>query len=138
MNHFPSSTRSRRRPMRRAFTLLEIIVVVTIIALLATLVAPKLLGQIGGAKQKIAKSDAASIAQQVKLYMVNNGMSTLPDDFDLQALTQGEYAELKMEDIVDPWDRPYIVVVEGSDFQIVSYGADGESGGEGENADVFE
>ena len=54
-----SHTTTRRRPLRRAFTLLEIIVVVTIIALLATLVAPKLLQNIGKSKQKIAQAEVA-------------------------------------------------------------------------------
>ena len=81
--HQPLRRRRATRPVRRAFTLLEIIVVVTIIALLATLVAPRVLSNIGKSKQKIASAEAASIAQQVRLWMVDNGHSRLPDDFDL-------------------------------------------------------
>lgn len=140
----PHATHSRRsrphRAVRRGFTLLEVIVVVTIIALLATLVAPRLWKQIGGAKQRIAQSEVASIAQQVKLWMVDNGYSRLPDDFELTQLTQGNDPYMDDEDLLDPWDTPYVLVNPGeknsADFDIVSLGADGERGGEGEDADV--
>jgi general secretion pathway protein G len=134
--------RTRRcasRPERRAFTLLEIIVVVTIIALLATLVAPRLLQNIGKSKQGIAKAEVASIAQQVSLWMADNGHSRLPGDFDLEILTEGDDAYLRAKDLLDPWDRPYQLISPGEenpDFDIVSYGANGEPGGDGEDADV--
>jgi len=127
------------RPIRRAFTLLEIIVVVTIIALLATLVAPRLLGNIGKAKTKKATADVASLSQQVSLWMADNGYSRLPDDFDLTVLTTGEDAVLAAKYIVDPWGNPYILLNPGDenpDFDVVSYGADGEPGGEGEDEDI--
>jgi len=136
---FNRDSRRRRRPIRRAFTLLEIVVVVTIIALLAALVAPRLLGQVGQQKTKLARAEVKSIAQQVQLWMVNAGISTLPEDFDLMALTEGAAATLKAEDLLDPWDRPYVLVNPGEvnrDYDIVSYGADGEKGGTEENQDV--
>lgn len=138
----PGTSRHRRpeaRCERRAFTLLEVIVVVTIIALLATLVAPRLIGQIGKSKQKIAQSEVAMIAQQVQLWMVDSGYSTLPDDFDLETLTEADDPLLRRKDLYDPWERMYVLVNPGEenpDFDIWSYGADGEPGGEGEDADV--
>ena len=129
-----------RRSARRAFTLLEIIVVVTIIALLATLVAPRLLGKIGQSKVKIAQTEVASIAQQVNLWMADNGFSRLPDDFELEQLAEGPDATLRLKDLNDPWERPYVLVNPGErnpDFDIVSYGANGEPGGEGEDVDVY-
>lgn len=141
-----SVTRSTRRrsnqirQARRAFTLLEIIVVVTIIALLATLVAPRLLARVGQSKQNIAKADVASLAQQVSLYLLDNGMSTPPDDLTLEALTEGDDPPLKAKDIVDPWGNHFFIRTGmdavNPDFDIVSYGADGQAGGEGENADI--
>ncbi|MHC5004568.1 MAG: type II secretion system protein GspG [Planctomycetota bacterium] len=129
-----------RRPLRRGFTLLEVIVVVTIIALLATLVAPRLWRQIGSAKQRIAQGEVASIAQQVKLWMVDNGYSRLPDDFELEMLTEGSDPYLSAEDLIDPWENPYVLVNPGEkhqgDFDVMSYGGNRERGGEGEDEDV--
>jgi general secretion pathway protein G len=130
---------SARKRRRRGFTLLEIVVVVTIIALLGALIVPRLIDRIGWSKQQVAKSEVAQIAQQVELYMVDNGVSRLPSDFDLSALTQGDRPYLRPQDLIDPWGNPYVIVVPGEvnrDFDIVSYGADGLPGGEGEDADV--
>ena len=127
------------RAVRRGFTLLEIIVVVTIIALLATLVAPKLLQNIWKAKQKVAKAEVASISQQLGLYLADNGLTKPTDDMDLSVLTQSSSPYLKPSDLIDPWGKPYILLVpgeSGGDFDIVSLGANGEPGGEGEDADV--
>ena len=133
----PPPTRSRSH--RRGFTLLEMIVVVTIIALLATLVAPKLLSNIGTAKIRKAEHAVNSIYQQVNVWMANEGLSTLPQDFDLMSLAEGDTRIFNEDDLVDPWSNPYELVVPGvvnPDFDIVSYGADGQPGGEDENADI--
>jgi general secretion pathway protein G len=127
----------QQRRIRRAFTLLEIIVVVTIIALLATLVAPRLLTNIGRSKQKVAKLGVASIAQQLSIYCADNGMTRPPDDLDLAVLVPN-YLK-KTQDLIDPWDRPYILRVPpvvNPDFDVVSFGRDGQPGGDGEDADV--
>ena len=110
---------------------------VTIIALLATLVAPRLLGNIDKAKVGAAKSGVAQIAQQVGLYLADNGLSRVPSDFDLEVLVDTQV--LRDRDLIDPWDNPYVLRVPGvenPDFDIVSYGADGEVGGEGYDADI--
>ncbi len=145
----PASTRPRvRRPAsRRAFTLLEIIVVVTIIALLAALVAPRLLGNVDRAKVSAAKSGAAQLAQQLQLYLTDVGQSKPDQDLDLEVLTlppdagggtNGPYLQ-KADDLLDPWGNPYVLRVPGEvnyDFDIVSYGADGQPGGENYDADL--
>jgi general secretion pathway protein G len=132
------------RPNRRAssarragFTLLEIVVVVVIIALLAALVAPRVFDNIGRSKVRIARSEVASIAQQVQIYMVDHDLSRLPNNFTLDALVAD--GRLRAKDIVDPWQNPYEIIIPGNEnpgFDIVSYGADGEPGGEGEDADI--
>lgn len=128
------------RRLRRGFSLVEVIVAVTIIALLAALVAPRLYRFIGTAKDSKAKAETSSIAQQVKLYMTEQGTSRLSDDFRLEVLLQrpDPYIE-NAEQLIDPWGNPYTIVIPGEfnvDFDIVSYGADGRPGGEGENADI--
>lgn len=138
-----SAGRAVRRPVRRiarrGFTLLEIIVVVTIIGLLAAVVAPKLLGNIGKAKTSIAKREVSQIAQEIQIWMADQGMSRLPDDFDLMILAEGDNRTLNPEDLIDPWEQQYIVLIPGEknpDFDVISYGADGEPGGEGEDQDI--
>ena len=134
-----ANTHVRRLTPRRGFTLLEVIVVVTIIALLATLVAPRLLGNIGRAKVRIAESDVASIAQQVSLWAADNGYEVPPEDFELSQLTEGDAPLLDAEDLVDPWGNPYFIVIppeHNHDFDVMCLGADGERGGDGKNADI--
>jgi len=131
--------RPARRLARRGFTLLEIIVVVTIIGLLAAVVAPKLLGNIAKAKTSIAQREVSQIAQEIQIWMADQGMSRLPDDFDLIILAEGDNRTLNPEDLMDPWDQQYIVLIPGEknpDFDVISYGADGEPGGEGEDQDI--
>jgi general secretion pathway protein G len=136
-----SSHHIRRRATRRGFTLLEIIVVVTIIALLATLIAPRLLGRIGQAKSAVASAEVNELAKQVQLYMVDNGISKLGDDFELSMLTSGTSPYVKAGDLVDPWGHDYVVLVPGehnpNDFDVLCYGADGQPGGDGENSDIW-
>ncbi len=125
---------------RRGFTLLEIIVVVTIIALLATLIAPRLLSRIGQAKTSVAKAEVNELANQVRLWCVDNGVTRPSDDFEFSVLTGSADPYVKPKDLIDPWGHDYIIVVPGEqdpDFDIISYGADGQPGGDGENTDIY-
>ena len=130
------TTESRRRParrlQRRAFTLLEIIVVVTIIALLATMVAPRVLKWLGRANVNVAQAEVSKLAETVRLYLLDNNLSRPDTDMELDVLLEGDdpYLE-KAEYLIDPWDRPYEIVVPGEtniSFDIVSLGEDGELG----------
>jgi type II secretory pathway pseudopilin PulG len=74
------------------------------------------------------------------MYMTAKGLSTLPGDFELVELSEGEGALLNKNQLSDPWGNPYQIRVPGEinlDFDVYSFGADGQSGGEGENADII-
>jgi general secretion pathway protein G len=132
--------RRTRRPVRRAFSLVELIVAVTIMAILAALVVPRVTQWIGFTKSKTARADAETISNQVRMYMTAKGLSTLPGDFELVELSEGEGALLNKNQLSDPWGNPYQIRVPGEinlDFDVYSFGADGQSGGEGENADII-
>jgi general secretion pathway protein G len=142
-----SHTTKHHRTVRHGFTLIEIIVVVMIIAVLATLIAPRLMSRVGTAKQTAARAKAATIAKTINLYVLDMGLSKPSDDFDLEILLlspddgggpQGPYLE-RADDIMDPWGNPFEIIVPGeinASFDIISLGEDGELGGEDVNADI--
>jgi general secretion pathway protein G len=133
------TNRRTRRPVRRAFSLVELIVAVTIMAILAALVVPRVTQWIGFTKSKTARADAETISNQVRMYMTAKGLSTLPGDFELVELSEGDGALLNKNQLSDPWGNAYQIRVPGEvnlDFDVYSFGADGQSGGEGENADI--
>jgi len=132
--------RQDRRQVRRAFTLVEIIVVVTIIALLSAVIAPRLIGRLTWAKVNAAKAEVKAIETAVNLYLNDTGVM-LNSNFDIDILIvppedgggpQGPYFS-KAEDIVDPWGNPYLIRVPGDlnyDFDIFSVGPDLQEGTE--------
>lgn len=133
------TTRRPARPARRAFSLVELIVAVTIMAILAALVVPRFTQWIGFTKARTARADAETIANQVRMYMTAKGVSTLPADFELSELAEGDGALLNKNQLVDPWSNPYQIMVPGEvnlDFDVYSFGSDGQRGGEGEAADI--
>ena len=140
---FMKSDRSNRLHLRskKGFTLLEIIIAVTIVALLSMLVVPKVMGVLGGAKSNKAKADVNTLAQQVSLYMVQNGMTRVGDDFELEKLCEGDDALIgNVSQLRDPWNNQYVLVFPptyNKDFDVVSFGADGQPGGEGESKDII-
>jgi general secretion pathway protein G len=134
---------SRRRNSTRGFTLVELLVVLAILALLAGIVGPKVLGQLGGAKSKTAAVQIADLEKTLELFKLDVGRYPTAEE-GLEALVKkpanatawsGPY--LKGAVPVDPWSRPYVYKPgAGGTVDITSLGADGTPGGEGENADV--
>lgn len=133
---------------RRGFTLVEIIVVIVIIGVLAGLIAPRILNRVGQSKRAVAEANAASVASAVTNFMLDCG--PIPAGATLEGILmqapadvadgkwQGPYLNNK-ESLLDPWDQPFILKVPGeknADFDIVSYGADKQPGGDGEAKDV--
>lgn len=135
-----------RQPARGGFTLVEIIVIVVIIGILGTVVAVRLLPQIGRSRTNTAGLEAASLANQVTSFIADHGPPSPGSGIDIlwerpsnvDADGWEPYVQ-KPEDLLDPWGNKYILRIPGEknrDFDVVSYGADGAPGGEGENQDV--
>ena len=130
-----------QRHALKGFTLLEVIIAVTIVALLSMLIVPNVMNLLGNAKQNKAKADVNTLSQQVRMYMVQNGMDRVGDDFELSKLCEGDDALIgNVNQLMDPWKHQYVLVYPptyNKDFDVVSYGADGQPGGEGPNKDII-
>ena len=137
---------SRKR--QGGFSLIEIMVVIVIIGLMVGVVGPALFGNIAEAQKERVKNDFASIKTALQTYKLDNYIFPTTDQ-GLEALVNrpdsdptprkwrdGGYLERLPK---DPWERPYIYLSpsdNGKGFDIVSYGADGLQGGEGDAADI--
>ncbi len=143
--------RTRRLPSSRTrgFTLIEIMVVITILGILAALIVPRVVGRTDDARVAAAKQDIASIMQALKLYRLDNGAYPTTEQ-GLKALIakptleplpsnwkQGGYLERSAVP-KDPWGNEYKYLNPGlrSEVDVFSYGRDGQSGGEGVDADI--
>ena len=130
-----------------AFTLIEVMIVVVILGILAAVVIPKILDRPDQARIVAASADIRVIMQQLKIYRLDNTFYPSTDQ-GLQALIvkpttnpipmnwkQGGYLERLPN---DPWGRPYLYLNPGvkGEIDVMSYGADGQPGGEGNNADI--
>jgi general secretion pathway protein G len=137
-------TRQSSAFLARGFTLIEIMVVVVIIGLLAAIVAPNLIGNIDRAAVTRAKADLRTIDNALNLYRLDNFRYPSTDE-GLQALVTnpGESSAPNWKQYLrsvplDPWNNDYVYVSPGQhgDFDILTYGADGQEGGEDNNADI--
>ena len=137
------STKLRRISL--GFTLIEVMVVIVILAVLAALIVPKVLGRPDEARAVAARQDIATIMQSLKLYRLDNGRYPTAAQ-GLEALarkpTQPPVAanwKSYVERLpADPWGAPYQYLNPGlkGEIDVFSYGADGKPGGEGVDADI--
>lgn len=133
-----------RQAAARGFTLLELLVVLVVLGLLASLVAPKYFKQLGKSEAKTARAQIEGIAKAVDLYRLDTGkfpsseqgLGVLTARPTNEAKWNGPY--LQKEVPLDPWGRPYVYKSPGEhgDYDIASLGKDGAPGGEDENADL--
>jgi general secretion pathway protein G len=131
----------------KGFTLIELMVVLVILGVLAAMIAPKIMDRPDQARIIAAKQDIATIVQALKMYRLDNiryptteqglqaliskpAIAPVPDNWK-----SGGYLE-KLPN--DPWGHPYLYLNPGrqGEIDVISYGADGESGGEGTDADI--
>jgi general secretion pathway protein G len=134
------------RGVRRGFTIIEVLVIIVIIGVIAAVVAPRLISRIGQAKTSVAANNAASIAAAMSLYEADCGVPEPGASLTILLEKPGNAEGWKgpylpnAEQLIDPWGRPFMLEIPGkkntADFDIVSYGADGQPGGTGDNEDI--
>ncbi len=128
---------------RRGFTIVEILVVVIIIAVLATMIVPRFLGRVGLSRQAVAKAKLAEIEKAVEIFSYDydrwpvnlDELVNRPGDID-----EGKWqpATIRDKDLLDPWGQQFLYRQPGEHgiYDIYTLGKDGQEGGEDEDADI--
>jgi general secretion pathway protein G len=137
-------SRTTRRRSSTGFTLLELLVVIVIIGLLAGYVAPRYFSQVGKSEIQVARAQIDAFDKALDQYRLD--MRRYPStEQGLAALVKKPLNEpnwagpyLKKDVPLDPWGKPYVYKVPGAkgEYDLLSYGRDGQPGGTGENADI--
>ena len=142
---------NRKNRKRKAFTIVELLVVVLIISMLAAFVAPKLFKGIGKTRAQLSKAKMATLEGAIgRFYMDcdrypddSEGLEVLLSPVPPEGVEEGSWSGpyLKQSDLLDLWKRPYIYVAEGEinpgSFDLICLGQDGMDGGEGDNEDLY-
>ena len=135
---------TRKNHREAGFTLIELMIVLFILGLLAALVAPRLMGRVGKAKQKTAQAQLQLLGTALDLFHLDvgryptteEGLRVLKEKPNNAAGWGGPYLDKAIPN--DPWGRPYVYKSPGEHgpYDISSLGADGNPGGDGENQDI--
>ncbi|MFZ4573169.1 MAG: type II secretion system major pseudopilin GspG [Phycisphaerales bacterium] len=138
--------RSGRLAARSAFSIMEILVVIVIIGVLAAVIAPRIFGRVGQSKQAVARTNVETLASSIRTFTLDHGAIEPGADIMILWERPSNVAEDKYQPYVDnadalldPWGNKYVLLIPGQfnvDFDVVSYGIDGQPGGEGEAKDV--
>ena len=131
---------------RAGFTLLEILIVVVIIGILAGIVLPRFIGQTDVARANAAKAEMRSLMTALELFKTNysryptnnEGLKALVErPTGVNSWPEGGFLDQAVVP-TDPWNHPYVYTQPGAHgpYDITCYGADGQQGGDGPNADI--
>lgn len=127
---------------KNRFTLLEVMIVLLVLVILAGVTTPAYLQYAKKARVRTAKSQCGLLADAVKNYQsevraLPNSLDALVTNVDNASSWEGPYWEGKLPK--DPWGGLYVIIIPGknADFDVVSYGSDGKSGGDGDAGDIF-
>jgi len=120
-----------------------VLAVVVILGLIAATLVVSFSGTFGKARHELARTGIGVIVQKLETYRIDKG-SYPGNDVGIKALTDGQATPsaayyLPQDNLLDPWNRAFLYVAPGPNglpFEVISYGADGQPGGEGENEDI--
>lgn len=144
MKKFAINQKNQKKSAERGFTLIELLIVMVIIGLLASLVAPTMFKKVGGAKRKTARAQIELLGTALDSYRLDNDLYPTTEQ-GLEALRvkpdganhwDGPY--LPKDVPLDPWGNAYVYKSPGDhgDYDLTSYGVDGQTGGEDDAADI--
>jgi general secretion pathway protein G len=141
----PKRKVSRALAGQEGYTLIELLVVLAIISLIVGFVAPKMISYLGRAKVDAAKVQIHNVASALDLYRLDigqyptqsEGLQALVEKPENAAAWRGPYLQ-KSVGLLDPWGQKFIYKIPGQhgDYDLMSYGADKQLGGEGDDADI--
>jgi len=136
--------KAMQKKNNRGFTLIELLIVMIILGLIASLVAPKMFNKVSSAKTGTARSQIELLGTALDAYRLDNGaypttaqgLNALREAVQGQETWEGPYLPKPVPD--DPWNRPYMYKSPGDhgDYDLYTYGRDGQAGGEDEDEDV--
>jgi general secretion pathway protein G len=133
--------------LKKAFSLMELMIVIIILGILASLVMPNLIGKGEQAKQKLVCIQMKTISESLKMFKMEQGnypdtemglkaLIKNPDPEKYTSYPKGGYLDSKTVP-KDPWKHPVIYVLSDDNFDLISLGADGKEGGKNENKDIL-
>ncbi len=132
--------------MKKGFTLIELMIVVVILGILAAIIVPKFLGREEQARRVAVKVQIKNFESALSMFKLDNGFYPTTEE-GLQALVEkpvtgrvpGNWKQYLPKVPKDPWGNDYVYIspgMDGRDYDIISFGQDGEEGGEENNADI--
>lgn len=125
------------------FTLIEMLVVMAILGMLVALVGPSIWNNLGRGQRSAAAAQIANLTTALDTYLLDNGRYPQSLDGLIENDTgrdswQGPYLRSANAVPLDPWGNNYVYEIDGREFSLISYGADGAPGGTGDDADIGE